>query len=1679
MKDDLYEKNSSPPILHILTAASLLLISATAWALNPTAATNQIQLGRQSLALETTNSLVAADGYFASALTNNPTNDTALVLKSGTGLALILQSPQFVQLLTQIGVTQPKQSFYSYDYQFPVDANGHLILSGNSTNVVSYVDLTLRPQIAATIANLSSVSTNVLLSLSAAETSTAPTAIDYGDVQWTLFLLNLAKSASYAVDSYNTTLALSNVAKAIDGSSSVQDVLNAYPSLLSLTTNSSERTLAVQAFTNAYAAYRNATNFVVTHRLAQTGYANLFVFDTNNPTSVASMQSAGARFQALAASMSSQQTFPADMNFPLPLDGKAINFSTFATTTASPRYWLGTNPFSGNFYNPGSAPDPSFSGILPGQTSLQLNLLVQSNFRLNTYTPWNIITIAGEPWTQGWKDGSRFAAQFASLSGVAADTLGNVFVSDNGSYTIRKLDTNGQVTTFAGSPWKWGSSNAVGTNALFQAPAGLAMDGGGNLYVADPPVIRKISTNGTVTTYAGQNGVWGAQNGTLTTATFGWIQSLAFDVSGNLYVADTGNQLIRKISTNGTVSTVAGQYGIAGSSNGLGTNALFKWPYGITVDRSSNILVADTFNNTIRKISTNGTVSTLAGMTGNINNWNYGWRDTLAGGVSATNTLFFYPSSVAVDTNGNVLVSDSANNMIRKIGTNGTVSTLAGNYFAIGSDDGSGQFARFNAPAGICLDQSGNFFVADAGNATIRKGSTNILTIPAAPYFPAQPTLNISASTPVNANYPVVYGDPASFTATGLPPGLSIDPATGAIYGIATKTGTYKVTITASNAGGSASTSWTIVVGSAPAPTPTPTPRPIPTPGPTPVATPTPAPTPTPLNFASRYTGNLNTSVQNVVAGGNTYIGYSPSTGSGTNTTVALTTNGINWSDATVVTGHNYGVYGVGYAGGSTWFAIVGGGNGVQTNLWMKSTNNGATWFQGSSAPPANGYYNSSYLTAITTAGSTNAAGTFLFAETAGVYNYSNSTTSYQTQIWLRNTNTGIWTNVASTPLGNNYFQGGVTPSIAQGNGAIVVAGISGTILRSTNGGVTWQTNSNTGTPNNIDSVAFGNNRFVAVGDGDTILTSTNNGATWAYQQGQGYFTSITFANGVFLRSDGQISSDGSNWFTTGGAVAYGYYASGSAGFVNGNSQSVSNGVPNINYNSAIIINYIYELSTDATVGTPYTNSFTATPAATNYLVSGLPPGLTMSTSGVISGIPTTSGNYNVIIYPVNANGVGSYTQLSLPVWSKGFSAPAPLNFASRYTGNLMTQVQNIVAGGSTYIGYNTALGSGTNTTVAVTTNGLNWSDATVVTGTNYQVYGVGYAGGTTWFAIVGNGGQTNLWMKSTNNGSTWFQGSSAPPANNYYSSYLAAITQAGSTNTAGTWLFADTVFTFNGTNSELQTQVWLRNTSNGLWTNVATASLITNVVTLGSFPSIDQGNGTIVVAGVNGTILRSTNGGVSWLTNNTGVTANLNSVAYGNGRFVVVGDSGTMLTSTNNGATWVKQQGQGYFNSTIFGKGVFLRNDGQISSDGIVWIPENYISGYGSYAYGSSGFVQNQFGSVSQSVSSNIPGSFSWTMPSSISGTVGQPLSQSISASGATSYIAFGLPPGVALNTSASSEPFNSDNAVSAIYNDMPFTTTVLSGKPTKAGTYTVVLYPVNANGVGSYQTMTITINP
>jgi streptogramin lyase len=313
----------------------------------------------------------------------------------------------------------------------------------------------------------------------------------------------------------------------------------------------------------------------------------------------------------------------------------------------------------------------------------------------------------------GSSSGTGSAILFRYPTSVVKDSAGNLYVADASNNIIQKVTSGGLVSTLTGASGLAGMQDGSGTSALFNQPNGIALDSAGNVYVADTgnATIRKVTSTGVVTTVAGTPSNRGNVDGTGTAAQFNYPLGIAVDSSGSLYVADAYTNTIRKITPAGVATTFAGAALIRGDADGAGSAAQFNYPSGVAVDTAGNVYVADTYNDTIRKITAAGAVSTLAGSAG-ISGMNDGT------GIYA---LFNQPVGVTVDGIGNVFVADTVNCTIRKVASSGAVTTQAGTAGIAGLGDGAGSSALFNQPRGITVDSTGNLYVADTGNATIRR----------------------------------------------------------------------------------------------------------------------------------------------------------------------------------------------------------------------------------------------------------------------------------------------------------------------------------------------------------------------------------------------------------------------------------------------------------------------------------------------------------------------------------------------------------------------------------------------------------------------------------------------------------------------------------------------------------------------------------------------------------------------------------------------------------------------------------------------------------------------------------------------------------------------------------------------------------------------------------------------
>ena len=321
-------------------------------------------------------------------------------------------------------------------------------------------------------------------------------------------------------------------------------------------------------------------------------------------------------------------------------------------------------------------------------------------------------TLAGTANLQGSTDATGSAARFNEPFAITVDTAGNVYVADTYNNTIRKVTSAGVVTTLAGTAGLQGSTNATGAAARFYRPYSITVDTVGNIYVGDNGnfTLRKITSAGVVTTLAGTAGASGSTDATGSAARFIGLTGVAVDTAGNIYVGERYSHRIRKVTSAGVVTTLAGAAGTAGYTDATGSAARFSGPCGVAVDTAGNVYTCEYDNHTIRKVTSSGVVTTLAGTAGS------------SGSTDGTGSAasFYRPYGVTVDTVGNLYVTDTGNNTIRKVTSAGIVTTEAGLPGTAGSNNGLGSAARFRDSLGIAVDLLGNVYVAETASSIIR-----------------------------------------------------------------------------------------------------------------------------------------------------------------------------------------------------------------------------------------------------------------------------------------------------------------------------------------------------------------------------------------------------------------------------------------------------------------------------------------------------------------------------------------------------------------------------------------------------------------------------------------------------------------------------------------------------------------------------------------------------------------------------------------------------------------------------------------------------------------------------------------------------------------------------------------------------------------------------------------------
>ncbi len=442
------------------------------------------------------------------------------------------------------------------------------------------------------------------------------------------------------------------------------------------------------------------------------------------------------------------------------------------------------------------------------------NLLIAENGRIRKVTlDGTIDTVAGNGPTSGssGEGGPATAARLDEPMGVAADPGGNLFIADVDNSRIRKVNPAGIITTVAGTGTSgFSGDGGPATAAQLGYPPRVAADSGGNLFIvdADNQRIRKVTPAGVITTVAGTGtSGFSGDGGPATAAQLADPVAVAVDAVGNLFIADNGNDRIRRVTPGGIITTVAGtETGGFGGDGGPATAAQLADPLAVAVDAAGNLFIADTGNDRIRKVTPSGIITTFAGS---------GLRGFSGDGGAATGAWLSEPSDVAVDAAGNFFIADNGNDRVRKVTPNGIITTVAGTGTGgFSGDGGPATAAQLNDPVAVAADAAGNLFIADKNNSRIRKVTfTGVegLSISTLSALPAGTAGTAYSQTLAASGGTTPYS--WSVTSGSLPPGLAFNTSTSTIRGTPAASGNYNFTITVTDsAAASASKVFTLTV---------------------------------------------------------------------------------------------------------------------------------------------------------------------------------------------------------------------------------------------------------------------------------------------------------------------------------------------------------------------------------------------------------------------------------------------------------------------------------------------------------------------------------------------------------------------------------------------------------------------------------------------------------------------------------------------------------------------------------------------------------------------------------------------------------------------------------------------------------------------------------------------------
>jgi hypothetical protein len=679
-------------------------------------AASLVKAGRADLAKQTSRGIHDAHKKFTEALKVSPNNAQANLLRAGTLILREHSAKTFRDELKAIGVDPVDTNPYDPEVSYPTDRNGQFIPTRKvrTTRTLKYA-VSKRPVLLEALACLEKIKNeNFRIVLSERETSTLAMTIDYGDVQAMRALAHTLLALSDVAQAYNWDMDYFGVYQRIKTPDwKPEDFLKGYPRLMGFAA-ASKRQEARKRLTAANKEIQGALTFVRTRKNANP--PNFFEVEGG----AAEAREASAICAALAKSLNQGAVALPEFTGGLERRKFRINLKQLVESSTAPRSLL-PNSFDRGRFRPGSWKDRTMGGLVPDATlsdldraALGFGLLQNTSLEPHTFS-----TLAGRAGLAGYA-GSSGVPLFGDIRGLAADAAGNIYVADGRNHVIRKITPKGKASDFVGKRWvTYDQKNQLQeahdssgdkdkpSGIFYNFGGGLAFDSKGNFFFTADGILYKFS-KGELIHFAGggEGALW---DGTGKSARFSWPTHLAVGPDDSVYVCDS--ETVRKVSSAGVVSTIAGKENAYGFRDGQGSKARFSWLRGIAVDKRGDVFVMDTGNSLIRKISPAGDVSSFVG--------NHELDVGKPFDAAGKNALLEWPEGLAIDPSGNLYFADGE--LIRKVRPNGKVTTIGGKFLKDGRRDGTGEGALFGSPGTTALTANRRgVFVADS--TTVRVG---------------------------------------------------------------------------------------------------------------------------------------------------------------------------------------------------------------------------------------------------------------------------------------------------------------------------------------------------------------------------------------------------------------------------------------------------------------------------------------------------------------------------------------------------------------------------------------------------------------------------------------------------------------------------------------------------------------------------------------------------------------------------------------------------------------------------------------------------------------------------------------------------------------------------------------------------------------------------------------------